>query len=376
MTDTDEQQNDSSSRSADDPAAPELSSLRVAWITGSDVLHAHGETLRAAAVGLMDEFVELTAICPQSADTNCVPSPPLDLIRHGRLRWLMFDLPALGWLATEVKARKVQLLHATDAEGANLARKLSHELGIPYVISAWSAKDARQLHSAKDAASILAASDPIRRALLAHHVAPGDRIELLRPAVHYTSDATCFEPGSGAVAIVAGGDMNHYRPFEAVLHTFASLRVQEQEYVFFLVGNGRAEKRLRGLAEQLNLMHEVTFVDRQPASRMPDVFRAADVYVSVSAERTFDTWSLLAIAAGVPVLAAGGGAGDFLIDGQTSLEFTQGDSVSLTKNLSALLDDRQAARELAQSALAHLRKYHSTAAMVSALAATYRNAIK
>jgi glycosyltransferase involved in cell wall biosynthesis len=139
-----------------------------------------------------------------------------------------------------------------------------------------------------------------------------------------------------------------------------------------VMGNGRAERRLRTLSELLGVRGDVTFVDRQPPWLLPEIFKAADVYVAPVPDRRIDMPCLLAMAAGVPVLAAGVGASDFLIDGQTARCFAPGNAADLTAKLKTLLDDRAAAVALAEGALAHLRTHHSPAGAVEAVTRIYR----
>jgi len=84
---------------------------------------------------------------------------------------------------------------------------------------------------------------------------------------------------------------------------------------------------------------------------------------------------LLAMAAGIQVLAGDDGAADFLIDGQTTLRFRRGDAADLTAKLASLMDDRAMATRLAEGALAHLRAHHSPAGVVGALTRIYRKAL-
>ena len=157
-----------------------------------------------------------------------------------------------------------------------------------------------------------------------------------------------------------------------MLVAFAELRQTQRECVFFLIGNGRAEKSIRKLAEKLGLLGDLTFVDRTEPDELTGILRAADIFVSPAPSHRVDIGLLAAMAGGVPVLAAAGGAADFLIPDRTSLTFPAGDAAELTVKLEALLDDRAAARGLAENALAHLRENHSPARMIQQLAEFYR----
>ncbi len=358
------------------PAEPPTK-VPVAWIAGNETLRALSRTLEPVAIGLIDELVELLVICPQAADCSGLPAPPVEVVRYGRLRRWPFRGRTIDWLAGEIKSRKVQLLHALDASGVHLTRELARRTDLPYLISSYALGDARRLGGLDDhlLAAVLAASQAIRSEFLAGRGASAEKIRLVRPGVYQVQRPTCFSEPDRSVAIIAGGNMDHFGAFEAVLRTFVELRRRQYDCVFFLIGKGRAEKRLREQAKQLRLRQEVTFVDRQPGRQMPGIFKAADVFISPTSSREVDTWALLAMAAGVPVLAAADGVCDFLIDQRTAVCFKQGNSAELTAKLTALLDDRDAARRLAADALAYTREHHSPADMVAALRDIYRQAV-
>ena len=118
----------------------------------------------------------------------------------------------------------------------------------------------------------------------------------------------------------------------------------------------------------------MTFVDRQKPAQLPSIFAAADVFISPAAKRSIDLTSLLAMAAGVPVLSVDQPVSDFLIDEKTAVLFKESDANSLSAALSVLLDSHTAARSLATTALAYVREHHSPVTMVSQLTKIYREA--
>jgi len=131
---------------------------------------------------------------------------------------------------------------------------------------------------------------------------------------------------------------------------------------------------IREQAHKLGLLHELTFVDRPSGTQLAGIFKAADIYISPADQRDIDMNSLLAMAAGVPVLATASGASDFIIADKTALLFPQADSPALTELLCTFLDDHAAASAIAASALDTLRARHSPAGMVAKLADIYRQA--
>jgi phosphatidylinositol alpha-1,6-mannosyltransferase len=160
-----------------------------------------------------------------------------------------------------------------------------------------------------------------------------------------------------------------------MLHSFAELQDRNYDCAFFVIGGGNAEDRLRRRAAELGVHQDVTFVEGLGSIALSEVFRAGDLFISPHATGDFDVPALLAMAAGVPVLATPQRGCDFLIDGQTATLFPPGNASELTMKLIALLDDRAGARGLAESALNYLRKHHSAAKMVSIVAEAYRDAV-
>ena len=333
--------------------------------------------LQPLAIGLMDELVDLTVVCPQEANIRQLPSPPMAVARYGRLKWLVFPTRAVEALATEVRSRKIQLLHALDAHAAGLADRLAKRAGIRYVVGSYALGDGRRLSWLDDRASaVLAASEPVRAELVERRVARPARIRLVRPGVHHVRHATCFNDPQCSVSMVAAGPLDDVAAFDAVLQAFAELHARNYDCTFFIIGRGRAEKRLRARAENLHLRSQLTFVDVRSTGQLLEIYKAADIYISPIASGRVDMDVLAAMAAGVPVLAARDGASDFLIDGRTAQLFTRGNVGELTVKLTALLDDRAAARSMAESALEYVRTAHGSAAMVSAVADVYREALQ
>jgi len=349
--------------------------IRVAWLSGSETLRRFGRTLQPVAIGLMDEMVDLVALCPHGADVRELPSPPLEIIRYARPRWWSFGKTTVEFLTAEIRKRKIELLHALEASTADLARLLARSAGIDYIVSTYSLGRRRRLGRLDGHASaVLAASESIRQELLKHHVVAAENIHLVRPGVYQVRRPTCFSESQHSIAIITGGQLDRFEAFEAVLRSFAELRARNYPCVFFVLGGGRAERQLRIHAEKLTLREELTFADCLPVGELTGIFKAADVYVSPVPRGHIDMYCLLAMAAGIPVLAAAGGAADFLHDGRTAILFTEGDSAELTTKLMALLDDRDSATALAASALEYIRRHHSPAEMVANLVGIYRHA--
>ncbi len=344
-----------------------------AWVACAGTFDRLGRTLMPLAIGLLGERVHLLAICPTGTDERQLPSPPIGIEPYLRGRWYAPWNPASDPLAQRAREEGCEVLHALDGSAAPLTARIAADAALPYVVSAYSLDDARRLRKLAPApAAVLAASDPIAEALRERSHLPPERIHVLRPGVHQVRHATCFTNPQQSLSLITCGPLDAYAPYAAVLQAFAALKANREDSVLFLLGVGRAEKRLRALTERLGVRGDVTFAAPLPAQQLPGIFKAADVYLSVRARRELDVSSLLAMAAGVPVLGASGGAADFLQEGETARLFRPGDERDLSEKLQALALDRPAARDLAENALTYLREHHSPARMVAELAGVYR----
>lgn len=352
-----------------------LTPVNVAWLSRAGTLEGLVRVLGPLAVGLADELVNITLFRANGAPGGDVLGPGVETICYRRRRFFGPGARTVADLGETVRARKIDLLHALDAGSAGLASALARVAGVKYLLSSYHTGDGAALGTlGSDCAGVLASSTAIRNDLVEHHVSAAEKIHLARPGVYHVRYPGCFSRSGRSVAIVAGGPMDAYGAWDAVLRTFAELRMREFDCEFFVVCSGRGERRTRRLARDLDLLGHVTFIDRTIVSQFSGIIKSADVYISAAPDEKLDIRALLAMANGSAVLAAADAAADFIIDGQTALTFEQGNHAELTTKLVAMLDDPAAARALAAVALAYVAEHHSPAASVTALSETYRSA--
>jgi glycosyltransferase involved in cell wall biosynthesis len=353
--------------------APPSRPMRIGWVAGEETIERLSRTLKPLAIGLLDEPMEITAICPNRAIITDLPSPPIEIVRYDRMRLSYFRKRAAARLAEELRAYNFDLLHSLDSSAAELTGQLADILNLRYVVSSYRLGDGAAMGTlGGQACCVLAGCEAIRSDLLENHVAAVEKIEVLHPGVYQVGHATLFANPAQSIAIAAGGELNDFPAFEAVLKCFAELKNRQYDCVFFIIGSGKAQRQLRRAAERLGLNSVLTFVDYQQPAHLAGIFKAADIYISPVPDRGINIPVLLAMAAGDPVVAAGSGCSDFIIGDKTALLYRSGDWVELTGRLSGLLDDHAAASQLAENALDYLGEHYSPAGMVSALAGIYR----
>ncbi len=350
--------------------------LSVCWVGLQETLEMSGRILGPLAVGLCDEFVDLTLVCPEEADLRDLPSPPVRLIKHGPVRWPILHGHRIAQLEKAVLQVKPHLIHALDAKSVPLARSLAQLCSVDYIATFWSLGDSKHMRIIHHhPAAVLAADGAIANDLMRHHWTSVDRIDVVPPGVHQVRKPTCFTDPTRSGAIILSGPLDCAPAFATCIRSFSELFKAGFDCSFFVIVGGKAERQLRRLVEQLGLRHEVTFVDRKPMSRLPGIFKASDIYISAGPDQKVDVHALLAMAAGVPVLATKKAVGQFIHDADAAIVFDANDVKSLTAKLAGLLENPDEARSVAQRSLDYLQKHHTAAKMVTAHLDLYKDVI-
>jgi len=358
------------------PAVPSVKPLRVAWVAGERTLGRLAPMLKALAIGLVDAPAELVVLCPAGESCEALPSPPLDVVPYEPARWWERGFGAIREVADDLAGRKLDLLHALDARADRLTRRLAAALDTPYVVSSDALGDGRILGKLPDhARALLAAGDRIQADLLEHRVLSAERVHLVRPGLRRVQEPSCFADPGRAAAVLIGGALDTPDDVEPTLRALAALRAGGHECQGFLLGEGRAERKLRQRAEQLALREALTFAGTVPAWRLAGVLAGSDIYVSPSTRDGLDVGALAAMAVGVPVVSAKDAPSDFLKEGRTTVQFRRGDADNLRDEIGSLLADPPRAKALAEQALAYLGEYHAPTATAAKTADIYRQAL-
>jgi glycosyltransferase involved in cell wall biosynthesis len=354
-------------------ARPSTGPVHAALLAGPATLRHAGRVVQHLAVGLIDEPLGLTLIAPEAADASALPCPPVNVLRYPLPAPWRLHSRVVEPLAQELIDSGVEVLHALDPSIHGLTRALSAAADLPYLVSVWGLPSLRHLAPAgAQCRAVLAVSTPMRQALVDSHVVGEDLIHIIRPGVHQSPRRGQEDQSSRSRSIIAAGRFEPYGPFETVIRAFGDLRQRGYDCVLFLLGEGPAEHRLRQMAHQMGLMHQVTFIDSVPPAQLSGILAATDIFLYPRSTREFELELLEAMAAGVPALVGECCVGDFAQEGITSLSYRPNDSSDLAAKLRTLLDDAPSAQALADRARKYLRENHSPARMVAATADLYR----
>jgi len=110
-----------------------------------------------------------------------------------------------------------------------------------------------------------------------------------------------------------------YKGQDRVIRLIRRMRDQGHDVVFLIGGSGDDQVRLETLARDEGVAEHVRFLGEVPNPQLPNLYRAADLYLMPSAGEGFGIVFLEAMASGVPALGlAVGGATDALVEGDAT----------------------------------------------------------
>jgi phosphatidylinositol alpha-1,6-mannosyltransferase len=142
-----------------------------------------------------------------------------------------------------------------------------------------------------------------------------------------------------------------YKGHEQVLRALAKQGGARADWAYVVAGDGDDRARLERAAQALGVSQLVRFIGHVPDSELPDVFRAADVFVMPSSGEGFGIVFLQALACGIPVISGDAdGSRDPMQDGRNGLLVPPGDVDALACALDAVLERGHAPAAAAASA--------------------------
>lgn len=194
-----------------------------------------------------------------------------------------------------------------------------------------------------------------------------------------------FSPGDGSlwrlargigrdeivVLFVGGLDRAHY--FKGVEILLESVRTIDVRVV--IVGSGSEKARYEAQAKALGVAERVIFAGSVPFEQLPDVYRAADIHVLPSIDRS-EAWGLVTIeaaASGIPSIVSNlPGVRTVIIPGETGLLVFPGDVDSLREAIQKLVHDVPLRKQMGQRARQRAQERYDDRHLLQRLREIYR----
>jgi len=228
---------------------------------------------------------------------------------------------------------------------------------------------------------VLAVSDALRRRAL--ELCPTAAVRVAYIGV----DLTAFSPGCrdeararvtslrgvrGRIVLYVGNILAS-KGVTVLLDAFSRLADTTTHLV--LVGGGSLVGQLERRAVAVGAHDRVHLLGSQPHVVIPDLMRAADVFVLPSYSEGLPTVCAEALACGIPVVATSvGGVPEIVRNGETGLLVKPGEAGELARTLSEVLNDPALRRRLARAGRAHVEQHFDLRLNSAALLDLYREA--
>lgn len=253
-----------------------------------------------------------------------------------------FVFPYSPWIFSILKKEKIDLIHAHQPFGVGLAALLlARRMKVPFVYS-FHTLFSRYVHHAsfvpqrlakravsayltffcQQADTIIVPSEMVRRLLVLRKVRKPikviptginlDKIKEKKKLGNQRTDVRRrHQLPPDAKILLYSGRLSKEKNIPFLLEAFASIRSQEKNVYFILVGGGPKEKEYRRLAQD-----KILFVGQRKPSEVLDYCLAADVFIYASTTETQGLVLTEAKACGLPSVAVfGGGISDVIESG-------------------------------------------------------------
>jgi len=304
------------------------------------------------------------------------------------------DLAVLWRLMRLMRSFRPQIVHTHTAKAGFVGRVAARLAGVPVVVHTF---HGHVLHgyfgptktalfrflergAGRMSDALVAVSDGVKRDLVAHGVAPAERIrviplglELVPLAEPLPRGALRRAAGFADAAPLVGlvGRLVPIKDVPTFLGAAARIGERRPDVRFAIVGDGEERGRIELERERLGLTNTVALPGWKRDMR--DVYGDLGVVVNCSLNEGTPVALIEALAAGRPVVATRvGGTPDLLAGGAHGLLVPPRDPDALAAAILDVLDRPDAARQRTQAGQRHVLASHSVERLVADIDALYR----
>ena len=357
--------------------------LRPALIVSERTVSEYSLLLERLLVGLADESIPAALVCPVGCDVDSVISGAVEVMRYPALKLPVLWRQEKKRLIERLARFKPTVLHCLCESKSGLAKQLARQLDLPYVLTVNSLQKRwrhlvyqRRIHplsiSSKHCAKIIVPAESIGANIAEVYPRFAERIEQINVGTFVGENSGCFCEVSRLASMVTAHPLDNVDEFENLFGAVRHLVIDRYEFMFVVIGGGRAERQLRKLLAALDLLPIVTIVPR--LKPWCSVLAAGDIFIQPVASSAFNPLLLEAMSVGAAVAGCKGGVDDLIIEDQTAVVFDPDDELSIYGSLQQLFNRREWARQLARGAQEYLRENHTVSQMISSTLRTYREA--
>jgi len=345
--------------------------LRPVLIASQSTVTEQSTFLRHLLVGLADESIATTLICPPGCDVESLVPTSVTVLTHPLVSLPLMKYVGTDWLAGQLAKQRPTVLHSLSESRASLTRRLAQRLDLPYIqmMNSMPKRRSRISLSPQHCRAIIVPAQTIAARVASVYPRFADRVRQINMGSFIEEDTVCFSDPSQLPSVVLAQRLRRASDFASFFNVVKSLLADGYEFMVVLMGSGPAEHGLRRLLDRLDISGAVIIVPILDPWR--SVVAAGDIFVQPKPLRKFSMFLLEAMSLGTAVAACRGGVDDLILADQTALVFEPDDEPGIRKALTQLLDQHDFARQLARSAQEHVRTHYSVSQMISATLKTY-----
>ena len=242
------------------------------------------------------------------------------------------------------RLQKIDLIHAhAPLPCGHAAMLLSHELGLPYVVSVhgldayataqvrgragqWCRRICQRVY--RSSRRVICVSEKVREQVLAG-TAGGCRTSVVYNGVNPEMFSLAEESPSQQLSVLSVGNLIPIKGHDELVRAIASLSPEFPELTLEIIGSGEELSRLQALARERGIANRIHFLGRQTRNQVAEAMRRCTLFALPSRFEGLGCVYLEAMSAGKPVIGCRGqgiaeiiqhGTNGFLVGAQNEKE--------------------------------------------------------
>jgi len=339
-------------------------SVRPALIASRRTILEYPTFLAHLLIGLADESIPVSLICPSGFDIEGIVSGPIEVIKYPAINLPFIDTLSLSTLTGRLEKFKPTVLHCLCESKAAFVRRLAEQLNLPYILTVnslsrrISISAASPTHCAKIVVPAKTIASHVRKMLPRF----ADRVQQINIGTFVDETIECFDDPSRLPSMVTAHPLDSVDDFRNLFTAVKNLTADGYEFMLIVMGVGRAENSVWRLLAQMNILQDVILVPRLNPPR--SVLAAADIFIQPQPSMSFNLSLLEAMSLGTAAAVCTGGVDDLIIPEKTAVVFDPREELSVRSVLRRLLDKHNFARELAKTSQQYVKDNHSVSKMI------------
>jgi len=326
----------------------EPQAINLALLVDNDYLARFASIFGHALIGLVDELVNVTIVCPDPGALVELPTGPAKIVEFRPAFWPRTQRKRLDQLAETLEQGHVNLLHSFCGAQAPLAHQLAVRMDRYYAVSVTGLlqKECLWRIDPDRCRALIAISEPVHQMLVDAYASLTHRIHLVRPGCfpHARNETAAHD---GPKTIVSAGVFDRRGGFDVLLRALGKLGEKQIDFLAFLFGAGPLEFALRRWVRRAKLGSRIIILP--PVRNWQNVLDDADLYVQPGAMHQLHSGPYESLARGCPIVATPDTALDLVVDDQTGKTFPSGDEDVLADILADWLGNAEKLWQLSQS---------------------------